>query len=79
MFIGVMAVLVAVVYRTSDTGTPEAGAAVPLSLPAGAEVAESGLSGDSILLRVFLPQGESLLVFDRRSGALVNSYPLQGR
>nr|WP_062228895.1 DUF6476 family protein [Aureimonas frigidaquae] len=79
MFIGVMAVLVAVVYRTSDSSAPAQGAAIPLQLPAGAEIAETSLSGDSILMRIFVPEGESLLVFDRASGTLVNTYPLQRR
>lgn len=76
MFVGVMAVLAAVVYRTGDSAGPEHGAEITLALPAGSEVAETSLSGDTILVRVFMPEGEEIILFDRRDGSIVNRYPL---
>ena|GEM_PF-4391694 len=76
MFVGVMAVLAAVVYRTGDSAGPEQGAEIALALPAGSEVAETSLNGDTILVRVFMPEGEKIILFDRRDGSIINRYPL---
>ena len=79
MFIGVMAVLAAIVYRTtsdSQPAMPAPGASVQLQLPVGAEVAETSLDGNRVLVRVFTPVGEELQIFDLRSGDLLSRHPL---
>lgn len=82
MLIGVMAVLAAVVYRVNEprAGTVPQGASVPFVLPAGTEILESNLSGDSILLRVEGPDGAGeILVMDRASGAVSSRHPIAFR
>ncbi|MFD2236102.1 fimbrial protein [Aureimonas populi] len=78
MLIGVMAVLAAVVYRTSEGGGRlEAGASVPLALPVAGDVVQSSLDGDRLLLQLRPAGGtDELLVFDRRDGTLLSRHPL---
>jgi hypothetical protein len=76
MFIGVMAVLFAVVYRVGGEAQLAEGAEVPLMLPAGAMILEAGMDGDRLFVRVSAEGGEELVVYDRNSGAVLSRHPL---
>ena len=79
MFIGLMAVLFAIVYRMNDTSALPDGASVVLAVPEGAEVLESDLDGDRIALRLRTasPSGpvEEILIFDSRTGTVLSRHP----
>ena len=81
MLVGVMAVLIAVVYRASETeAVLEEGASVPIALPTAGEIVETALDGDRFLIRVAAPGGEmELFVVDRNSGAILSRHPLTQR
>lgn len=81
MLIGVMAVLAAVVYRTTETtqSALEAGASVTIRLPAGAEILETSLDGDRFLIRISTGEGpQELLVVERETGTIASRHPLLG-
>lgn len=77
-FLGLIAVLAAVVYRTANKdAAPAAGANLPVSIPAGSRVLETSLGDGQALLRVARTNGgEALLLVDLATGAVVATYPL---
>lgn len=79
MFIGLMAVLSAVVYRMNDATAPVEGSSVALAVPEGADVLESDLDGDRIALRLRTMSAtgtsEEIVVFDRRTGTVLSRHP----
>ncbi|WP_062207975.1 hypothetical protein [Aureimonas sp. AU12] len=90
LFVGLIAVLSAVVYRSSDrpaeTAAAPAGAtqgltegnSAPILLPAGARIAESALDANHALIRIALAGGgEELLIVDLATGEVVSRYPIR--
>ena len=76
MFIGLIAVLASVVYRTSGrTGLPPDGRGV-IALPAGSQVREIALDGGRALLRVEASGRQELRLIDMASGAALAVYAL---
>ena len=77
--VGTLALVVAVVERGGHR-PPAVAAATPgdirVDLPAGARIVSTELAGDRILLRLALPKGEELMLFDARTGARVASIEL---
>ena len=78
LFVGLIAVLSAVVYRSSGPSVAalaERGGAI--QLPAGARILESSLGADAILLRVALEGSEEFLLVSRATGEVVSRYPVR--
>jgi hypothetical protein len=79
LFVGLIAVLSAVVYRTKDGegGQRAAGTLPPVAIGAGARVVATALNGDNALLTVEAADGtQSLVLLDLGSGTLAARYPL---
>ncbi len=79
LFVGLIAVLSAVVYRTADTAPTTGEAAgeetgAPITLPQGARILETSLSADRILIRVATGDGEEILLVDRATGSVAARY-----
>ncbi|RIX98727.1 fimbrial protein [Aureimonas flava] len=80
LFVGLIAVLSAVVYRTSDAkdDARAGGTLPPLAIGAGARITSSALDGDQALLTVERTDGgQDLLLLDLRSGTVAARYPVQ--
>ena len=76
MFVGVMAVLAAVVYKLSTSTDVKPGATLALELPAGAEIADMALDGDRALLRLRTDAGEELRLISLADGSLIERITL---
>ena len=77
LFVGLIAVLSAVVYRSAGPATASlAEGGGPISLPVGARVLETSLSGETILLRVAIGDSEEILLVDRPSRRVLSRYQL---
>ncbi len=81
LFFALMAVVVALVYKTR-TAEPEVTPAemieADIVLPAGARIATQSLSGDRILLDVRLADGSTaLFVYDISAGRLVGRFAIR--
>ncbi|WP_061934000.1 hypothetical protein [Aureimonas sp. AU22] len=79
LFVGLIAVLSAVVYRTSDgEGSRRAGGTLPpVAIGAGARITNATLDGDQALLTVERADGgQDLLLLDLASGAVASRYPI---
>ena len=79
MMIGLMAVLAAVVYKSVGSGSggvggPVAGSQLTIDLPAGAEVMETALDGERLLLRARTAEGTRLYLVSLANGAVLASY-----
>ena len=79
MMIGLMAVLAAVVYKSVGSGGsgPVAGSQLTIALPAGAEVLETSLDGDRLLVRANTAEGLRLFLVSLASGTVVASYRIE--
>ncbi len=80
LFVGLIAVLSAVVYRTSDGegGQRAGGTLPPVAIGAGARIAGVALDGDTALLTVERADGgQDLLLLDLATGAVASRYPIQ--
>lgn len=76
MLVGVMAVLVAVVYKVNARPPrpgPE-GAQIAIALPAGSEVLDMALDGDEALMRLGPTSAGGLVLVDLRTGAILARY-----
>ena len=72
MLVGLMAVLGAVVYKSSGAGAPQGTAEAVLDIPDGFSVSDTAVSDARILFFGSMPGGEArVLVFDVQTGALV--------
>ncbi|KQT88161.1 hypothetical protein [Aurantimonas sp. Leaf443] len=77
LILGVMAVLAAIVYKSSAPDLPAAGAPpLALALPQGAQVLESALDGDRALLRLSLDGRQALYLVALSDGAILARYDL---
>ncbi|MCB8837974.1 fimbrial protein [Aurantimonas sp. VKM B-3413] len=76
MFIGVMAVLAAVVYKLSTSTDVKPGAMIALDLPAGASIEDMALDGDRALLRLRTSAGEELRLISLADGSLIERITL---
>jgi hypothetical protein len=71
--IGLAVAIVARVAHRSPPGPPHH----TIDLPPGAEIAQSEIAGDRLVLRLRLPGGDArVIVLDLRSGALVATLDL---
>lgn len=78
LFVGLIAVLSAVVYRSSGpTVTALAERGAPIHLPADARILESSLGADAILLRVEAGGTQEILLVSRATGEVVSRYPIR--
>ena len=90
LFVGLIAVLSAVVYRSADRPPEAASAAAggsreiavgtlaPITLPEGASISETALDASHALLRIALATGgEELVVIDLRNGEVVSRHPIR--
>ena len=74
---GFVALIAGLITQSKQRADPGFGAA-ELTLPAGARVAETAASGDKLVLRVTLANGEErLLILDINSGKLLGSVVLK--
>jgi hypothetical protein len=93
LFVAVMLVLGAIVYKTTQLGkepaepVADAGAAVPaggelvegrIALPSGARIVSQALSGNRLSLQVALADGsQTFLVYDTASGRMIGRYVVE--
>ena len=79
MMIGLMAVLTAVVYKSVGAGSagPAEGSQLTIALPAGAEVLETSLDGDRVLVRVKSAEGMRMFLISLANGTVVASYLIE--
>ncbi|MCR9123508.1 MAG: DUF6476 family protein [Phyllobacteriaceae bacterium] len=76
MFIGVFAVLAAIVWQLGEATTPSLTAG-DLIVPDGFSVLESDLAADAILLRGTVTDGsQRVLIFDRASGEMTGDFTI---
>ncbi|HEY9057196.1 MAG TPA: fimbrial protein [Aurantimonas sp.] len=79
MVIAVMAVLAAVVYKVSSGSGGsrlQPGAELTIAIPAGAEIVETSLDGDRVLIRIRTATGMRLLLVSLSDGSILASYAL---
>jgi hypothetical protein len=85
LFVAVMVVIAAVVYRSWSTPktpaelAPPVGetANAPLVIPAGARVISQSIAGGRLSLHVGLdPQGEAILIYELPSGRQIGRYDI---
>jgi hypothetical protein len=77
LFVALMAVAAAIVYRAGDLDHVSAGAEGEIALPAGARILDHALSGDRISLDVELADGSrALYLYDLAEGAVVGRFDL---
>jgi hypothetical protein len=79
MFLGLIAVFAAIVYKLAESGEGAAGGRAPveaeIALPAGAQLIATAFDGERALLTLSDPDGgTTLLLVDLRSGAVVGRY-----
>ncbi len=80
LFVGLIAVLSAVVYRTSDgEGARHAGGTLPpVAIGEGARIVGTALAGESALLTVERADGsQELILLDLAKGEVSSRYPVQ--
>ncbi|MEX6508154.1 fimbrial protein [Jiella sp. M17.18] len=77
MLVGVMAVLGAIVYKTSRPATPTPRAEIALNLPAGAVIEGMALDGDRALLRLTVNGAEELRLVSLADGSLITRVHVQ--
>jgi hypothetical protein len=92
LFVAVMAVLGAVVYKVSSSGkAPETAGDSPvpapadapfieaeIGLPTGAQILSQSLSGDRVALHVALPDGQAaIFIYDLRARRLLGRYDIR--
>ena len=74
MFIGVFAVLAAVIFQIGESGQARFQAG-EIAIPSGFVIVESDVSDAALMLRGTDADGAPLvLIYDRRSGALLRSF-----
>jgi anti-sigma-K factor RskA len=63
-----LAVMAAYIVAKVRTTAPDTAASVVASLPRGAEILETQVVGNAVLVRTRGPQGDQILTFDLASG-----------
>lgn len=77
MFVGIFAVLAAVIWQLGEA-TQTRFEALDMGVPAGAQIIETDMGADAILMRVRDADGtQQLLIYDRMSGNLLRAFTLR--
>jgi hypothetical protein len=82
LLVGLVAVGVAIVYKSSDAGTPAASGAdyslAAVKVPNGAEVVSAVAADGKLTVTFRSGAATSIRIFDGRTGALIREVPVSG-